>query len=134
MQTHLKRRHPSVTQRQTLPVTLKDGTPQENLYSCKGHLRKEYPRFRDRPSGHNLCYSGKIKEANEKWICSQTDRRVEHAKRNAYTHTLRQRDPLSHPLASIKGATNAVSITTDNLGEVTIIGPGAGRRETGQAL
>lgn len=42
--------------------------------------------------------------------------------------------PLSHPLASIKGATNAVSITTDNLGEVTLIGPGAGRRETGQAL
>lgn len=42
--------------------------------------------------------------------------------------------PFSHPLASIKGATNAVTITTDNLGEVTLIGPGAGRRETGQAL
>jgi len=42
--------------------------------------------------------------------------------------------PFSHPLASIGGATNAVTITTDNLGEVTLIGPGAGRRETGQAL
>lgn len=42
--------------------------------------------------------------------------------------------PLTHPLASIDGATNAVTITTDNLGEVTLIGPGAGRRETGQAL
>jgi len=42
--------------------------------------------------------------------------------------------PSSHPLASICGATNAVTITTDNLGEVTLIGPGAGRRETGQAL
>ena len=42
--------------------------------------------------------------------------------------------PFSDPLASIDSATNAVTITTDNLGDVTIIGPGAGRRETGQAL
>lgn len=42
--------------------------------------------------------------------------------------------PLSHPLASIGGATNAVTLKTDNLGDVTLIGPGAGRRETGQAL
>ena len=42
--------------------------------------------------------------------------------------------PLSEPLASISGATNAVTITTDNLGDVTLVGPGAGRRETGQAL
>lgn len=38
---------------------------------------------------------------------------------------------LSHPLAGIMGATNAVTITTDTLGEVTIIGPGAGRTQTG---
>jgi homoserine dehydrogenase len=38
---------------------------------------------------------------------------------------------LSHPLAAIMGATNAVTITTDALGEVTIIGPGAGRMQTG---
>jgi homoserine dehydrogenase len=42
--------------------------------------------------------------------------------------------PLSHPLADVNGATNAVTVTTDNLGDVTLIGPGAGRRETGQAL
>ena len=42
--------------------------------------------------------------------------------------------PLSHPLASINGGTNAITVTTDNLGDVTLIGPGAGRRETGQAL
>jgi homoserine dehydrogenase len=42
--------------------------------------------------------------------------------------------PFENPLAPIDGATNAVTITTDNLGDVTIIGPGAGRRETGQAL
>jgi homoserine dehydrogenase len=39
-----------------------------------------------------------------------------------------------HPLASIDGAVNAVSLTTDNLGEVTIVGPGAGKRATAQGL
>lgn len=51
-----------------------------------------------------------------------------------YAYVQPKEIPLAHPLASIKGATNAVSITTDNLGEVTLIGPGAGRRETAQAL
>jgi len=41
---------------------------------------------------------------------------------------------LDHPLAGVSGATNAMSIRTDTLGEVTIIGPGAGRRETGFSL
>ncbi|MDR3279554.1 MAG: homoserine dehydrogenase [Synergistaceae bacterium] len=40
----------------------------------------------------------------------------------------------SNPLASISGATNAVTITTDNLGDVTIIGPGAGKLETAQGM
>ncbi|MDR1965750.1 MAG: homoserine dehydrogenase [Synergistaceae bacterium] len=39
-----------------------------------------------------------------------------------------------NPLASISGATNAVSVTTDNLGTITISGPGAGKRETAQGL
>jgi len=42
--------------------------------------------------------------------------------------------PLTHPLASVGGATNALTFTTDLLGDVTIIGPGAGRLETGFAL
>jgi homoserine dehydrogenase len=42
--------------------------------------------------------------------------------------------PLSHPLASVGGATNAITYTTELLGEVTLIGPGAGRLETGYAL
>jgi len=41
---------------------------------------------------------------------------------------------LSHPLAGVSGATNAITYVTDLLGEVTIVGPGAGRRETGFAL
>jgi len=42
--------------------------------------------------------------------------------------------PMSHPLAEVNGAINAATIHTDNLGTITIIGPGAGRRATGQAL
>lgn len=38
---------------------------------------------------------------------------------------------LGHPLAGIMGATNAVTFVTDILGEVTVVGPGAGRAETG---
>jgi homoserine dehydrogenase len=41
---------------------------------------------------------------------------------------------LSHPLAGIMGAANALTVTTDTLGDVTVAGPGAGRRETGYSL
>jgi len=41
---------------------------------------------------------------------------------------------LEHPLAGVGGATNAMTITTDTLCDVTIVGPGAGRRETGFSL
>jgi len=42
--------------------------------------------------------------------------------------------PAAHPLASIPGVTNALTFTTDCLGDVTIVGPGAGRRATGYSL
>lgn len=41
---------------------------------------------------------------------------------------------LSHPLAGVMGAKNALTFTTDLLGDVTIVGPGAGRMETGFAI
>ena len=41
---------------------------------------------------------------------------------------------LMHPLASIMGATNAVTITTDALGDVTVVGPGAGKEPTGYSM
>ena len=41
---------------------------------------------------------------------------------------------LSDPLARVDGAMNAISIQSDTLSEVTIIGPGAGRMETAQGL
>jgi homoserine dehydrogenase len=42
--------------------------------------------------------------------------------------------PLSDPLASVSNALNAITLKTDVLGDVTLIGPGAGRRQTGFAL
>lgn len=41
---------------------------------------------------------------------------------------------MTHPLASIMGATNALTFTTDLLGDVTIIGAGAGKVETGFSI
>jgi len=41
---------------------------------------------------------------------------------------------LLDPLASVGGATNAVTFSTDLIRDVTIVGPGAGRVETGFAL
>lgn len=41
---------------------------------------------------------------------------------------------LSDPLATVNGVMNALTIQTDTLSEVTIIGPGAGRMQTAQGL
>jgi homoserine dehydrogenase len=41
---------------------------------------------------------------------------------------------LTHPLAGVMGATNALTFTTDLLGDITIVGPGAGKIETGFAI
>lgn len=42
--------------------------------------------------------------------------------------------PVSDPLASVSGATNAITYVTDVLGDVTLIGAGAGPTETGYAI
>jgi len=42
--------------------------------------------------------------------------------------------PFDNPLASVTGATNAITFTTELLGDVTVEGPGAGKKETGFAL
>ncbi|MDP2483413.1 MAG: homoserine dehydrogenase [Candidatus Palauibacterales bacterium] len=51
-----------------------------------------------------------------------------------YASVRPERVPLSHPLASVSGATNAVTYSTELLGDVTLVGPGAGRLETGYAV
>jgi homoserine dehydrogenase len=42
--------------------------------------------------------------------------------------------PLSDPLAQVSGATNAISFNTDVMGNISLIGKGAGAGETGFAL
>ncbi len=39
--------------------------------------------------------------------------------------------PVSHPLANVSGATNAVTYTTDLMGDITLVGAGAGGIQTG---
>ncbi len=38
---------------------------------------------------------------------------------------------LSNPLAAVSGATNAITYTTDLMGDITLVGSGAGRLQTG---
>lgn len=45
-----------------------------------------------------------------------------------------RRLPGDHPLSAITGATNALTFHTDLLGDVTIVGPGAGRSETAYSV
>jgi len=45
-----------------------------------------------------------------------------------------QKLPLNDPLAGVGEAINALTYYTDELGPVTIVGPGAGKRETGFSL
>lgn len=42
--------------------------------------------------------------------------------------------PLSDPLSSVMGATNAITFETDLMGPITVIGAGAGRIETGFSI
>ena len=42
--------------------------------------------------------------------------------------------PITHPLAGVMGSTNALTFTTDLMGDVTIVGKGAGRIETGFSI
>ncbi len=73
----------------------------------------------------------KAKAAGERW---KLIGKVEKTDSGIKASVKPQRLPLSHPLAGVSGATNAITFTTQLLGDVTIIGPGAGRLATGYAL
>ncbi len=45
-----------------------------------------------------------------------------------------RRISITHPLTGVSGTTNAITYTTDLLGDVTLIGSGAGKLQTGFAL
>jgi homoserine dehydrogenase len=42
--------------------------------------------------------------------------------------------PLAEPLSRVEGVMNALTIETDTVREITIIGPGAGPEQAGQGL
>jgi homoserine dehydrogenase len=69
--------------------------------------------------------------AGERWKLIARARR---AKRGLVASVKPERLPLSDPLAGVGGVTNAITYETDLLGPVTLIGAGAGRRETGFAI
>ena len=74
---------------------------------------------------------GEAEEAGERWKLIGM---VEKGEGEVKASVRPTRLPHSHPLAGVGGATNAITYTTDLLGDVTLIGPGAGRVETGYAL
>jgi homoserine dehydrogenase len=59
---------------------------------------------------------------------------VEKTEKGVFASVKPTKIPLSHSLAGVSGATNAITYTTDLLGDVTLIGPGAGRLATGYAI
>jgi homoserine dehydrogenase len=69
--------------------------------------------------------------AGERWKLIARARRT---KTGLVASVKPERLPRSDPLANVSGVTNAITYETDLLGPVTLIGPGAGRRETGFAI
>ena len=71
------------------------------------------------------------KNENARWkLISTIERNGNQVKASVKPEKL----PLTHPLASVMGAANALTFTTDLLGDVTIIGAGAGKIETGYSI
>jgi homoserine dehydrogenase len=75
-----------------------------------------------------------IKKAREKGSKIKLIGRIKRERQKIQAEVLCERIPLTHPLASVEGALNAITFKTEYLGDVTIVGPGAGRKETGFAL
>ncbi|MCC7450800.1 MAG: homoserine dehydrogenase [Anaerolineae bacterium] len=69
--------------------------------------------------------------SGERWKLIACAQRTDHGVTASVKPT---RLPVSDPLAGVDGATNAITYETDLLGSVTLVGPGAGRKETGFAI
>lgn len=82
-------------------------------------------------TGLTLADIDEARLANERWKLIGT---VEKKGDQVVASVRPLRLPAAHPLANVSGATNAITYTTDLLGDVTLVGPGAGRVETGYAL
>lgn len=75
-----------------------------------------------------------ISEARQAGECWKLIGTLEKDYHKTYASVRPTRLPIDHPLASVNGATNAITYSTELLGDITLIGPGAGRIETGYAL
>lgn len=82
-------------------------------------------------TGLTVAQVAEAKAAGERWKLIGS---LELVKGEVKASVKLQRLPVSHPLAGVSGATNAIHYSTDYLGEVTLIGPGAGRLPTGYAV
>jgi len=71
------------------------------------------------------------KQDNARWKLIST---IEKTNNGINASVKPEKLPLTHPLANIMGPTNALTFTTDLLGDVTIIGAGAGKLETGFSI
>ena len=73
--------------------------------------------------------------AGERWkLLGRVEGRVGTSDNQVAASVRPTRLPTAHPLASVGGATNAITFSTELLGDVTLVGPGAGRIETGYAI
>jgi homoserine dehydrogenase len=78
---------------------------------------------------------GDIASAREEGMCWKLIGAVERSGQGGFRASVGPtRLPQEHPLAIVGGVMNAITYTTDLLGEITLIGPGAGRVETGFAV
>ncbi len=83
-------------------------------------------------TGLRLADITSARDAGERWKLIGSLERGADGALKASVKPLRL--PASHPLAGVGGAANAIHYTTYLLGEVTLIGPGAGRLPTGYAV
>lgn len=74
----------------------------------------------------------KAKEAGFRWKLIAGAEIKDDGSVEAYVRP--EKIPLNHPLANIMGPTNALTYTTKYLGDVTVVGPGAGKLPTGFAV
>ena len=75
-----------------------------------------------------------ITDARAEKMCWKLIARVEKTEDGVKASVRPTLIPLTDPLASVSGPTNAITYTTALLGDVTLIGPGAGRLATGYAI
>lgn len=71
-----------------------------------------------RGEGKRWKLIGEVKKENGKVVASVSPQKVD----------------LTHPLAGVSGAVNAITFTTDLMGDITVTGAGAGKIETGFSM